>query len=677
MFAARARLSGTLSKRLALPLSPNPARYSSLLKPTLCALKTTKNVVQAQKRFETTKVTPKVDGEKCEFQAETKKLLQIVAHSLYSQREVFVRELISNASDAMEKLRYLSLSDSTLEGEGVSQINIDIDSEKKTITIQDFGIGMTEQELRENLGTIARSGSKKYIESLNGENDSNEASKNIVGQFGVGFYSGFMVGDTMEVYSRSAKEGGVGYCWKSDGLGYYTLNEADNVPIGTKVVIHVKGDAKEFLDTHNIKVNTVDALWLKDKNSITEEEHNSFYKHISNEYSEPLYKLIYSTDAPISIRSLLYIPKSNPELLGFERTKPGVSLYSRKVLIMPNSETILPEWLRFVRGVIDSEDLPLNLSRELLQQGTVIQKIKSVITNRIITWLRDESRKNPEEYKEFFKSFGLFIKEGVFSDESNKEKVASLLRFESSLKSKDEYTSFDEYISRMNEADENIFYLCTSNRKFGEESPYFEPFKKANKEVIFFTQPQDEHVMNSLKTYKKKKLVSIDSENARTIIAELESLNENDESSETKKNETGENNEEGIVRKITKEEGEKLAIWFRETLGTKVKEVKTNSYSSSFPAIVTSFDSPATRKMMIMMAGSTNMPIPLSPCNLEINLKDPIITGLFDLKSRNPELAAQVAEQIFDNALVSAGIMDEPRSMVRRLNSILSEVVKK
>ncbi|PWA00758.1 hypothetical protein BB558_003224 [Smittium angustum] len=675
MFVSRIRQT-ILRKPLITKLHPNaviPALHSCL-KPKLLKSFTT----SAYSYSNDSNSESLAKEQRHEFRAETKKLLQIVAHSLYSQREVFIRELISNASDAMEKLRYLTLTNQDIVSEGPTQIDITIDKDNKTISFQDHGIGMTEKELTENLGTIARSGSKNYIETLENEGKTSEASKNIVGQFGVGFYSGFMVGDSIEVYSKSAEKDSKGYVWKSEGLGFYTLSESENVTTGTKIVINVKDDAKEFLDEKKVKVNgekvnTIEAMWLKDKNSISEQDHESFYKFISHDYDSPKYSLVYRTDAPISIRSVLYIPKHNSESMGFERIKPGVSLYSRKVLIMQNAERVLPEWLRFIRGVVDSEDLPLNLSRELLQQGTLMTKLRSVLTNRIIKWLRDEAKKDPEGYKSFFKAFGLCLKEGVFTDRENSEDIASLLRFESSKSEDMEITSFNEYISRMGENENEIFYLCTTSKKIGIESPYYEPFKLANKEVIFLTQTQDEHVMNGLRNYKGKELVSIDSEKARDLLSGFEAKEENKEKTE---NDEGKSESQSETIKLTKEQGEELSQWFIAELKTKVKEVKVSSHLSSFPAVVTNFDSPAVRKMMLMMAESTNTPLPLSPCTLEINIKDPIIIGLYEMKSKNPELATKVAEQLFDNALVSAGIMDDPRVMVRRLNSILSQVVK-
>ncbi|PVV00279.1 hypothetical protein BB560_005345 [Smittium megazygosporum] len=690
MLAARLRSScSSLPKRL-VAFGHRNASFSTLItKNPLVSKNLLKSSTFQVVRFESTEASPETKENTFEFKAETKKLLHIVAHSLYSQREVFVRELISNSSDALEKLRYLSLSRPELSSDNYPEIRIDIDKEKKTISFQDYGIGMTESELIENLGTIARSGSKKYVENLNDGNESPETAKNIVGQFGVGFYSGFMIGDTMEVYSKSAEPDSQGFCWKSDGLGYYTLKKVDDIPVGTKVVIHVKDDAKEFLDAskiseitkkysnfvsfpilvNNEKVNTTEALWLKNANSITEKEHEDFFKHITNGFEEPLYKLVYRIDAPISIRSLLYIPKTNPELMGFQKTTSGVSLYSRKVLVMPNSDAVLPEWLR----VVDSEDLPLNLSRELLQQGTLMQKIKTALSSRIVKWLRDEAKKDPESYKTFYKTFGNFLKEGVISDIENRNDIAGLLRFTSSKSEDNEQISLKDYISRMKSDQKDIFYLTTPTKAFGEQSPYFEPFKNLDIEVIFLTSVPDEYALRALQDFNKMKILSIDSEEARTIVSSLEKPESLDGETDAAKDEA----KSEVDENLTSKQGEELSEWFRTTLGMRVDKVKIAPSSSSFPAIVTNFESPAMRRMMKMMLESTNTPLPPSPCTLEINLKNPIIKGLYKLKSENATLAEKVAEQVFDNAVISAGIMDDPRVMVGRLNDILLQVVKK
>ncbi|KAJ2593632.1 hypothetical protein H4R99_006036 [Coemansia sp. RSA 1722] len=626
-----------------------------------------------------------VTAEKHEFKAETKKLLHIVAHSLYSQREVFVRELISNSSDALEKLRHLQATSQDVGAENPLGISITVDADKKTITFSDSGVGMTAEELKENLGTIARSGSKAYIEKMNDSEDTKDMANTIVGQFGVGFYSAFMVGDKITVYTRSATPGSEGYCWESDGLGSYTLQKSDGVDVGTKIVISVKEDASEFLDKSKLeaiikkysnfvgfpialngeKVNTVDALWTKDKNSISDEDHTNFYRFVSHAWDEPAYHLVYKADGPLSIRSILYVPTKNPEALGFDRIKPGVSLYSRKVLIMPNAENLLPEWLRFIQGVVDSEDLPLNLSRELLQNGPIIMRLRSIITSRIIKWLQEESRKDPAKYKEFFKTFGIFIKEGVCQDTDNQAEIAKLLRFESPANDAGELISLSEYVEQMPSDQEHIYYLCTPSRQFGLESPYYEPFKKHGTNVLFLHHTLDEFVMGRLSNFEGKRLVSIDSKDVDQV---LKKWNDADQAESTS---------DADVAVLTTEQANELTAWMLSVFGMHVKEVKVSERYMSYPAIVTDFDSPAVRRMMKMMAGDSKQSVPMSPCNVEINIRDPVIKGLYSLKTENEELARKITQQLFDNALIAAGIMDDPRTMIKRLNEILAQTVKK
>ncbi|KAJ2899118.1 hypothetical protein IWW38_001110 [Coemansia aciculifera] len=629
-----------------------------------------------------TERSPAADAEveKHEFKAETKKLLHIVAHSLYSQREVFVRELISNSSDALEKLRHLQATSQDVSSDAQLEISISVDKDAKTITFYDSGIGMTAEELKDNLGTIARSGSKAYIEKMQDGAETKDMANTIVGQFGVGFYSAFMVGDKITVYTRSATPGSTGYCWESDGLGSYTLAKAEDVPVGTKIVINVKDDAKEFLEKEKLdeiikkysnfvgfpisvngeKVNTVDALWTKDKNSITDEEHDDFYQFVSNAWDKPMYNLVYKADGPISIRSILYAPTRNPEAVGFERVKPGVSLYSRKVLIMPNAPGLLPEWLRFIKGVVDSEDLPLNLSRELLQSGPVILRLKSIITSRIIKWLQEEANRDATKYDEFYKTFGSFIKEGTCQDAVNQKEISKLLRFETSSKEAGQLISLDEYVERMPSDQEHIYYFCTPNRQLGSESPYYEPFKQHGAEVLFLHHGLDEFVMGRLHEFKGKRLMSVDSKEANAV---LEKWNKAAQAESA----------EGTNASLTAEQSSELTAWLLTNMGSNVKEVKVAERYMTYPAIVTDFESPSVRRMMKMMAGDSEAPMPMSPCNVEINPRDSVITGLYELKSKDEELARKIAQQLFDNALIAAGIMDDPRSMLKRLNEILAK----
>ncbi|RCI02061.1 TNF receptor-associated protein 1, mitochondrial, partial [Rhizopus stolonifer] len=400
-----------------------------------------------------------------EFKTETKRLLDIVANSLYSEKEIFVRELISNAADALEKLRQTQATEADVDSGKPLEIRIELNQEKNQFIIQDFGIGMTLEELNANLGTIASSGSKKFMEKME-KDGAKGAKENIIGQFGVGFYSTFMVGQKIKVYTKSALPGSKGYCWTTDGQGSYTVAEAENVAVGTKIIIELREDSKTYASEIEIdsiikkysnfvgfpiylngkEVNTVDALWTKDRNSVTPEEHTQFYRFIANAWDDPQYTLHFKTDSPLSISSVLYIPEKHMELLG-EQTKPGVSLYSRKVLIQPESAGILPPYLRFIKGVVDSEDIPLNVSRELLQDN-ILSRLRMVMTSKVLKWLDTEAKRDPKKYNEFFLDYGQFIKEGACTDAMHKREIGKLLRFESSKSENGSMISLEDYASR-------------------------------------------------------------------------------------------------------------------------------------------------------------------------------------------------------------------------------------
>jgi len=392
-----------------------------------------------------------------EFQAETRKVLDIVINSLYTERDIFVRELVSNAADALEKYRHISLTEKPeFDAHVPLEITIDCDDKKHILTIADTGIGMTREELETNLGTIAHSGSTNFLEQLA------EAAKkdvNLIGQFGVGFYSVFMVAKKVRVQTRSW-DGSEGHEWESDGGGSYTIKPCDGLHRGTKIIIELKDDAHEYATKFTIEriikqystfvpfpvkvegktVNTVQAIWTRAKSEITDEEYTEFYKFIANAVDEPLFRLHFSADAPLAINALLYVPKENYETLGMGRMQPGVNLYCQRVLIDQHSENILPEWLRFVKGVVDSEDLPLNISRQALQDNALVAKIRRVLTKRFIKFLGEKASTDPEKYEKFWKTFGIFIKEGVTTDFEFQKDLGKLLRFESSATKPGELT---------------------------------------------------------------------------------------------------------------------------------------------------------------------------------------------------------------------------------------------
>lgn len=642
--------------------------------------------------------TEKVKGTatKHGFQTETKQLLDIVARSLYTEKEIFIRELISNASDALEKLRHVRLTAAAdLEPSDVEpMIMLSVDDEKKTFTIQDTGIGMNKEELMSHLGTIARSGSKAFMQKLNEGKVASEAAEQIIGQFGVGFYSVFMCATKVKVYSRSALKGSTGYLWESDGSGDYSLSEADNVAIGTKVIANLKDVESQFASQNVIeriikkysnfigfpitlngdRVNTVEALWRKEAKKVTEEEHEQFFKFISNGWEKPMYKLHYKVDAPISINSLFYVGQSHSEKYGVARLEPNVNLYCRKVLIKAKAKDVIPEWLRFIHGVVDSEDLPLNISRESTQDSAQIRKLNGVLTSRLIKWFDENSKKDPSQYDKFFKEFGNFIKEGACMDAVHRPDIAKLLRFESSKKEKGELVSFDEYIERMPEGQEKIYFLFHPSRETALTSPYYEQFKKKGIEVLFLHGNIDEYVMTHVEQYKKHRLYSIENPDL-----DLDKIKATEEAKE----EAVKDMDDILVKELSDPQCKKLSEWLMRTLPEKLFDAKATTRLSSSPAVVVTGHEQASlhrmMKQMSLMQGKSTSDSPLMKQNLEFNPKHVIIKKLYWLSRRNDPAsisrAKHMAEQVFDNALIAAGLLEDPRAMLGRLNKLLESAL--
>ncbi|OAM89255.1 molecular chaperone HtpG [Termitidicoccus mucosus] len=610
--------------------------------------------------------------QKFEFQAEIKQLLDIVIHSLYTEKEIFIRELTSNASDALEKLRHLQLTEKNILDDNLPlEINITTDDTAKTITIQDFGIGMTSAELVENLGTIAHSGSKAFLKALG---ESGQKNANLIGQFGVGFYSAFMVAKTVTVRSRSWRADEPGHVWTSDGSGSYTLSPSDGERRGTKIVIQLKDDATDFAADSRVKdilerysafvtfpinlngkrINTVQALWLRNKNEIKDEEYTEFYKFQAHAYDDPRLRLHFSADAPLSINALLFVPKENTERYGLARLEPAVSLYCRKVLIDARPKDLLPEWLRFLKGVVDSEDLPLNISRETMQDKALLDKIGKVITKRFLKFLEDEAKSRPESYDEFYRQFGIFIKEGAALDFTHKEQLTKLLRYESSLTDKGKATSLADYVSRMKEGQAEIYYLVGASREAIESGPYLEGFKSRNLEVLFCYEPVDEYVMNNVREYDGKKLTAADHADVKLPDAPKPPADATLSEADTKT----------------------LVEWLAKTLAAHgVAEVKASDRLVDSPALALNADkfmTPHMRRMMKAMnkdEGSAPLRV-----NLEINPASPVIKHLFATHTAAPEKAALVAEQILDNALIAAGLLEDASKMVSRIYKLLETV---
>jgi molecular chaperone HtpG len=619
-----------------------------------------------------------------EFQAETKKLLDIVIHSLYTERDIFVRELISNASDALEKFRHESLTaGDVFDSHLPLEINIELDEEKHTMTIIDTGIGMNRHELEANLGTIAHSGSSAFLDGLA------EAAKkdvSLIGQFGVGFYAAFMAASTVRVQSRSW-DGSEGHEWLSDGAGSYTISESPGLHRGTRIIMELKDDAHEYATKWKVEniikqyssfvpfpiklagetVNTVSALWMRNKSEISEQEYTDFYKFIGTAHDEPLYRLHFAADAPLAINALLFVPRENFEIMGFGRVDSGVNLYCQRILIDQHSENVLPEWLRFLKGVVDSEDLPLNISRQALQDNALLAKLRKVITKRFLKFLDEQAQEDPEAYLVFWKTFGIYLKEGITSDYEFQKELGKLVRFESSRSEAGKPVGLAAYVERMKEGQEAVYYINGVSRAAIEAGPYVEMFTRKNIEILYTLEPIDDFVLSHLAEFDGKKLISADR-------ADLD----------LSKNETAEEKEEAAKEAASKEEAQLepgakavLISWLKATLGEKVADVVESKRLVAAPAMIVNPDGYMTSSMERIMAASRRekgQEPTHSKKNLEINIASPLIKQLAELQKSDEPFAAEVAAQIFDNAMIQAGLVVDPLAMVERNYRILARV---
>lgn len=614
-----------------------------------------------------------------EFQTEIRQLLDIVINSLYTDRDIFLRELISNAADATEKLRYCKLIENeVIDSDQPLEIAIDTDEEAHTLTISDNGIGMTKEELIENLGTIAHSGSKEFIRQLSevkkGSGGS-QADLSLIGQFGVGFYAAFMVAEKVTLYSRSFRADSESWIWTSDGTGSYSIEkDENNSKGGTRIVLSLKNDAYDYSKADTIKriikqyssfvpfpvlvngekANTVEAIWTKNASEITDQEYTEFYKYIDNAYDEPTYRLHFSSDAPLSIKALLFVPGENYERLGFNRMERGVNLFCKKVLIQEKSEAIVPEWMRFVRGVIDSEELPLNISRETLQDNALVAKLNRVVTTRFLKYLEEQAKNDFAKYNEFWIKFKHFLKEGAASDFTHKDALVRLLRFESNMTGEGELISLEGYIGRMREEQKAIYYISGSNREIIESGPYLEVFKDKGIEVLYTYEPIDDYILDNLHEYQGKKVVA-----AEQDTADLPDLDMEDQKSSEEE--------------ISQEEMASVTEWFKSILGDRVTEVRASKRLVDSPAVVlSSYGTHSMQKMMQMMMNDKGS---VPPGILELNSKHPVIRGINELRKANDPFAEAAAEQVLENAQIAAGLIVDPRGMVNRLYNILERAV--
>ena len=604
------------------------------------------------------------------FQAEVRQLLDIVIHSLYTDKEIFVRELVSNASDALEKMRLKQLTEKDVfESERELGIEITTDEEAKTLTINDSGIGMSKDELVENLGTIAHSGTKAFLEKMKEQGDSNA---DVIGQFGVGFYSAFMAADHVDVHTHSWESGNEGHTWSSDGASGYSIADNPEATRGCSIVVHLKEDMEEFSKEDRIKailekysnfvsfpiklngehINKVEALWLKNKKDVSEDDYKEFYKFTAHAFDDPRYTMHFSADAPLAINALLFTPTENTEQFGMGQMEAGVALYCRKVLIDAKPDKLLPEWLRFVRGVIDSEDLPLNISRETMQDSALVQKLNGLITKRYLKFLEKEAKNNTEAYDDFYKKFSRFLKEGIATSYEHQQQLAGLLRFETSLQEPGELTNFAQYVDRAKDDQESIYYLTGVSRNAIESGPYLEAFKARGLEVCFFTEPVDQYVMEALPEFKGKKLVSAD----RGEI-ELDDVAMEGEELDSKKR-------------------KKLIKFLEEELSDRIEKVESSGRLIDSPvAALTPKEAPNAQMSAMMKAMGQDMPV--TKATLEINPRHTVIHGLYELIESDKDTATLVAQQLTDNALLAAGLLENPHQMAARMNELIGKLVEK
>jgi molecular chaperone HtpG len=637
-------------------------------------------------------MTVKAKKETLGFQTEVKHLLHLMIHSLYSNKEIFLRELVSNASDAADKLRFEALSnDGLYDNDSELKIRIEFDKDKRTITVKDNGIGMTREEVQEHIGTIAKSGTKQFFESLTGDQ---AKDSELIGQFGVGFYSSFIVADKVTLTTKKAGTSEA-VRWESAGEGDYTIETVEKSGRGTDIVLHLKEGEDEFLDGFRLRsivkkfsdhislpivmdneipaekdeegketaparveeetVNSASALWTKSRDEIDDEAYNEFYKHVGHDFQDPLTHIHSKVEGTNEYTMLLYVPARAPFDLWDRDAKHGVKLYVRKIFITDDAEQLMPRYLRFIRGVIDSDALPLNVSREILQQSKQISTIKAGAVKKILGLLSNLAKNDQEKYKTFWKEFGTVIKEGVIEDHKNKDKVAKLLRFSSTHTDAEEQSvSLDDYISRMQEDQEKIYFVTADSFSAAKNSPHLEIFRKKGIEVLLLADRIDEWLISNLTEFDGKQLQSV-------AKGELD-LDKTDSEDEKKEQEATNKDFESVIEQI------------KEVLKDKVSDVRLSHRLTDSPACLVSEDHGMSLNMerimkeagqdMSMMGMGGTKPI------FEINPDHALVARLKD--EQDDERFADLSQIMFDQAILSeGGQLDDPATFVHKLNGLL------
>ncbi len=621
------------------------------------------------------------DQETRGFQSEVKQLLQLMIHSLYSNKEIFLRELISNASDAADKLRFRALSDAALyENEGELHVRIATDKEKRTLTISDNGIGMTRDEVIDNLGTIAKSGTKAFLESI-GQDQAKDSQ--LIGQFGVGFYSAFIVADKVTVRTRAAGQpADKGVFWESQGEGDYTVADIEKADRGTEITLHLREGEDEYLDDWRLrsiiskysdhislsveietkneedgtvtweKINKAQALWTRNKSEISDDEYKEFYKHLSHDFADPLCWAHNRVEGKQEYTSLLYVPSKAPWDLWNREHQHGLKLYVQRVFIMDEAEQFMPNYLRFIRGLVDSNDLPLNVSREILQDSSVTRNLRSALTKRALQMLQKLADNNPEEYQTFWKEFGLVLKEGPAEDHANIEAIAKLLRFASTHNDSDAQTvSLADYVSRMVEGQDKIYYITADSYAAAKNSPHLELFRKKGIEVLLLSDRIDEWMMNYLTEFDGKSFQSVSKAD--------ESLDKlADEEKQAQQEETDKQLAPFVERVKT-------------LLGDKVKEVKLTHRLTDTPAIVTTGADEMSTQMAKLFAAAGQQ-VPEVKYNFELNPNHPLVKQTAELTDETQ--FADWINLLLDQALFAErGTLEDPNQFIRLVNQLLAK----
>jgi len=641
------------------------------------------------------------------FQTEVKQLLQLMIHSLYSNKEIFLRELVSNAADASDKLRFKALSDANLyEGDGELRVRVSADKENNTITISDNGIGMTQEQVIEHLGTIAKSGTAEFFSKLSGDQASDSQ---LIGQFGVGFYSAFIVAEKVTVRSRAAGvAASEGVEWQSEGEGEFTTAKIDKANRGTDIILHLKEDEKEFADEWRLKsivtkysdhisvsvemltpevpaveavaevkdeagnvttpgmdardaepakwepVNKATALWTREKADVSDDEYKEFYKHVSHDYTDPLLWEHNKVEGKTEYTSLLYVPTKAPFDMYNREKQHGLKLYVQRVFIMDDAEQFMPTYLRFVKGLLDSNDLPLNVSREILQDSKVTQAIRKGCTKRVLKMLEKLGNKDKEQYQVFWNEFGQVLKEGPAEDAGNKEAIAKLLRFASTNEDSNvQNVSLAEYIERMKEGQDKLYYVVADSHETAKSSPHLEVFRKKGIEVLLLSDRIDEWLVSHLTEFDGKELQSV----ARGV--DLSSMDD-EESKE--------------AQEKLEQEFDSVTKRMKEALGDKVKDVKISSRLTDSPAVVVTADDDMSTQMQKLMA-SMGQEVPETAPIFEINAEHELVKHVAD--EQDDSQFSQWVNVLFEQALLAErGSLKDPASFVSRLNTLMLSLTK-